>query len=174
MTMRTGPLVTPKTRGLIVNSPANPTGGVLTRSDLERIADLAIRRDLWVLADEIYGRILYDGAEHVSIASLPGMAERTIVLYFSDNGPNSWRWNGGMRGRKGSTDEGGVRSPLLMRWPGHIQRGTTVPEEPAAGWAGWDPARSATLRLFLELGGKVRERLARLRLLLAVQVHAVL
>jgi Aspartate/tyrosine/aromatic aminotransferase len=73
-------LVTPSTRLLIINSPANPTGGVLTRGDLEAIAALAIRHDLWVLADEIYGRILYDGAEHVSIASLPGMAERTIVL----------------------------------------------------------------------------------------------
>ena len=73
-------LVTPRTRGLIINSPANPTGGVLTRGDLERIADLAIRNDLWVMADEIYGRILYDGAEHVSIASLPGMQDRTIVL----------------------------------------------------------------------------------------------
>jgi aspartate/methionine/tyrosine aminotransferase len=65
---------------LVINSPANPTGGVLTRDDVERIADLALRHDLIVLADEIYGRILYDGAEHVSIASLPGMAERTIVL----------------------------------------------------------------------------------------------
>ena len=73
-------LVTSKTRGLIINSPANPTGGVLTRTDLERIADLAVRHDLWVMADEIYGRILYDGAEHVSIASLPGMQDRTIVL----------------------------------------------------------------------------------------------
>jgi aspartate/methionine/tyrosine aminotransferase len=73
-------LITPRTRVLVLNSPANPTGGVLTRGDLERIADLAIRHDLWILADEIYGRILYDGAEHVSIASLPGMIERTIVL----------------------------------------------------------------------------------------------
>ena len=73
-------LVTSRTRLLVVNSPANPTGGVLPRGDLERIAELAIRHDLWVLTDEIYGRILYDGAEHVSIASLPGMAERTIVL----------------------------------------------------------------------------------------------
>jgi aspartate aminotransferase len=73
-------LITPQTRLLIINSPANPTGGLLTRGDLERIAALAVRHDLWVLADEIYGRITYDGAEHVSIASLPGMAERTIVL----------------------------------------------------------------------------------------------
>jgi len=73
-------LVTPRTKMLVINSPANPTGGVLTRADLEAIADLAIRHDLVILADEIYGRILYDGEEHVSIASLPGMAERTIVL----------------------------------------------------------------------------------------------
>jgi aspartate/methionine/tyrosine aminotransferase len=73
-------LITPRTRLLIINSPANPTGGVLTRADLERIAELAQEHDLWVMTDEIYGRILYDGEEHVSIASLPGMAERTIVL----------------------------------------------------------------------------------------------
>ena len=54
------------------------------------------------------------------------LAGETIVLYFSDNGPNSWRWNGGMRGRKGSTDEGGVRVPLLVRWNGHIRPGTKV------------------------------------------------
>ena len=73
-------LITPRTRLLIINSPANPTGGVLTRADLERIAELAQEHDLWVMTDEIYGRILYDGEEHVSIASLPGMRERTIVL----------------------------------------------------------------------------------------------
>jgi aspartate aminotransferase len=73
-------LITPRTRVLFVNSPANPTGGVLTRGDLERIAALAVDHDLWVVTDEIYGRILYDGHEHVSLASLPGMAERTIIL----------------------------------------------------------------------------------------------
>src|SRR5262245_4052076 len=54
------------------------------------------------------------------------LAEDTIVIYFSDNGPNGWRWNGGMKGRKGSTDEGGIRSPLLVRWPGQIKPGTKV------------------------------------------------
>jgi len=73
-------LITPRTRMIVINSPANPTGGVLTRGDLERIAELAQQHDLVVLADEIYGRITYDGTEHVSIASLPGMADRTIVL----------------------------------------------------------------------------------------------
>jgi arylsulfatase A-like enzyme len=54
------------------------------------------------------------------------IADDTIVLYFSDNGPNGVRWNGGMKGTKGSTDEGGVRSPLLIRWPGKIKPGTAV------------------------------------------------
>jgi hypothetical protein len=54
------------------------------------------------------------------------LAENTIVIYFSDNGPNSWRWNGGMKGRKGSTDEGGVRSPCFIRWPGTIRADTRV------------------------------------------------
>jgi aspartate/methionine/tyrosine aminotransferase len=72
-------LVTPRTKLIVLNSPANPTGGVLTREDLERIAAVAVERDLAVLSDEIYSRILYEG-EHVSIATLPGMADRTIVL----------------------------------------------------------------------------------------------
>jgi aspartate/methionine/tyrosine aminotransferase len=73
-------LLSERTRLLILNSPGNPTGGVLTLEDLRAIAELALERDLFVLADEIYMRILYDGAEHHSIAALPGMAERTIVL----------------------------------------------------------------------------------------------
>ena len=55
-----------------------------------------------------------------------GVAENTIVLFFHDNGPNGVRWNGGMKGRKGSTDEGGVRSPLVVRWPARIPKGTFV------------------------------------------------
>jgi arylsulfatase A-like enzyme len=54
------------------------------------------------------------------------LTQNTIVVYFSDNGPNSWRWNAGMKGRKGSTDEGGLRSPLLIRWPAQISPGTVV------------------------------------------------
>ncbi|HEX8938703.1 MAG TPA: pyridoxal phosphate-dependent aminotransferase [Candidatus Limnocylindrales bacterium] len=72
-------LVTPRTKLLVINSPANPTGGVLTADDLERIAAVAREHDLMVLSDEIYSRILYEG-EFRSIAALPGMAERTIVL----------------------------------------------------------------------------------------------
>jgi aspartate aminotransferase len=72
--------ITPKTRVLYLNSPHNPTGGVLTRADLERISAIARERDLWVISDEAYEDVIFDG-EHVSIASLPGMYERTIPLY---------------------------------------------------------------------------------------------
>lgn len=54
------------------------------------------------------------------------LAARTVVAYFHDNGPNGSRWNGGMKGRKGTTDEGGVRSPLLVRWPGQVRPGTVI------------------------------------------------
>ncbi|MEC5127815.1 arylsulfatase [Verrucomicrobiales bacterium BCK34] len=54
------------------------------------------------------------------------LAENTIVVYFSDNGPNSFRWNGGMKGKKGSVDEGGLRSPFFLRWPGKVISGQTV------------------------------------------------
>jgi aspartate aminotransferase len=72
-------LITPKTKLLIINSPSNPTGGVLSREEIARIAELAVENDLTVLADEIYAEILFEG-EHVSIATMPGMAERTIIL----------------------------------------------------------------------------------------------
>jgi aspartate/methionine/tyrosine aminotransferase len=83
-------LVTDRTRLIIFNSPHNPTGSVLTEEDLRAIADLAAERDITVLADEIYGRILYEG-EHHSIAALPGMAERTIVL---DGFSKTWAMTG--------------------------------------------------------------------------------
>ena len=72
--------ITPRTRVLYVNSPSNPTGGVLTRGDVERLAAIAREHNLWVISDEAYEDVVFDG-EHVSIASLPGMYERTIPLY---------------------------------------------------------------------------------------------
>jgi aspartate aminotransferase len=73
--------ITSKTRAVYINSPHNPTGGVLTRADVERIADIIRERDLWLVSDEAYEDVLFDGAEHVSPASLPGMYERTIPVY---------------------------------------------------------------------------------------------
>ena len=72
--------ITPRTRVLYINSPNNPSGGVLTREDLERIAAIARERDLWVISDEAYEDVVFEG-EHISIASLPGMYDRTIPLY---------------------------------------------------------------------------------------------
>jgi aspartate aminotransferase len=72
--------ITAKTRVLYLNSPNNPTGGVLTRADIERLAAIAQAHDLWVISDEAYEDVVFEG-EHVSIASLPGMYERTIPLY---------------------------------------------------------------------------------------------
>lgn len=83
-------LVTPRTKLIIFNSPHNPTGGVLTREDITAIADIAREHDITVLADEIYGRGIFEG-EHVSIASLPDMAERTIVL---DGFSKAWAMTG--------------------------------------------------------------------------------
>ncbi len=72
--------ITPRTRVLYLNSPNNPSGGVLTRTDIERLAAIARAHDLWVISDEAYEDVVFEG-EHLSIASLPGMYERTIPLY---------------------------------------------------------------------------------------------
>jgi len=74
-------LVTPNTRAIYVNSPNNPSGGVLTRQDLEAIAALATERNLWVFSDEAYEDVLFDGREQVSMASLPGMYGRVVPIY---------------------------------------------------------------------------------------------
>lgn len=72
-------LITSRTRMIILNSPGNPTGGVLSHEQLAAIAELAVKHDLWVLSDEIYGRIVYDD-KHESITQFDGLVERTIIL----------------------------------------------------------------------------------------------
>lgn len=71
--------VNEKTKVLMLNSPSNPTGGMADRKLLEGIAELARKYDFWILSDEVYEKIVFDGNEHISIASLPGMKERTII-----------------------------------------------------------------------------------------------
>jgi len=73
--------LTPRTRAIYVNSPQNPTGGVLTRADVDAIAGLCRERNLWLVSDEAYEDIVYDGVEHVSPASLPDMYERTLSMF---------------------------------------------------------------------------------------------
>lgn len=72
--------ITPKSKVLVLNFPTNPTGGTMTREELQKIADLCIRHNLLVITDEIYSELTFEG-EHTSIASLPGMIERTIFLH---------------------------------------------------------------------------------------------
>ena len=72
--------ITPKSKILVLPFPNNPTGGIMEREDLEAIREIIIKNDLYVLSDEIYGELTYTGNPHVSIASLPGMKERTVVV----------------------------------------------------------------------------------------------
>ena len=85
--------ITPKTRMLIINTPQNPTGGILTDDDLRGIAALANQHDLIVFSDEIYSRMTYDGFQHTSILQFPGMKERTIMLdgYSKTYAMTGWR-----------------------------------------------------------------------------------
>ena len=72
--------LTPKTKALILPYPCNPTGGIMEKEDLEKIADILRERDILVISDEIYAELTYGGKRHVSIASIDGMAERTVVV----------------------------------------------------------------------------------------------
>jgi aspartate aminotransferase len=101
--------ITEKTRLLILNSPHNPTGGSLKRADLEAIADiLRLHPQVWVFADEIYSRLLYDG-EFVSLATFPGMRERTII---SDGASKTWAMTGWRIGFIANR----ALAPVFTRW----------------------------------------------------------
>ena len=92
------PLITPRTKLIILNFPSNPTGGVASREQLESIASVILAKapaDARIYADEIYENILFDGSRHFSIASLPGMAERTII---ASGASKSYSWTGGRIG----------------------------------------------------------------------------
>src|SRR5580658_6792429 len=73
-------LISDRTKLIILNSPQNPTGGIMERRDVEQVAKLIGDRNIMVLSDEIYSRLLFDGGQHFSIMSVPGMQERTILL----------------------------------------------------------------------------------------------
>ena len=73
-------VITPRTKLVLINSPGNPTGSVYDRAEFKALAEVVLSSKAMVMADEIYGKLLYDGEEHISIASLPGMKERTLLL----------------------------------------------------------------------------------------------
>jgi N-succinyldiaminopimelate aminotransferase len=84
--------VTPRTKVLLVNTPHNPTGSVLTRDELQAVADLAHEHDLVVITDEVYEHLVFDGHQHVSLATLDGMRERTIVISSGGKTFNTTGW----------------------------------------------------------------------------------
>ena len=109
--------IRPETRGIYLNSPNNPTGAVLDRDQLQAIADVAIERDLWVVSDEAYEHLLFDGARHVSIASLPGMAERTLSVFTLSKSYAMTGWRAGYVVSPPALR--GVMGPLLAFYTTH-------------------------------------------------------
>jgi aspartate aminotransferase len=94
-------VISDKTKLIILNSPGNPTGGIIPLEDLEHIAGAAQKYDCWILSDEIYARIVYDDRDVVSIAALPGMAERVIIMdgYSKTYAMTGWRLGYGIMPR---------------------------------------------------------------------------
>ena len=84
--------ITPKTKLLLINTPHNPTGKVLDRNEMQSIADLAIEHDLIVLTDEVYEHLVFDGAEHIAMATLPGMRDRTLSISSGGKTFNTTGW----------------------------------------------------------------------------------
>lgn len=115
--------ITKRTKAIIVNSPGNPSGKVFTRGELEGIADVARRHDLFVFTDEIYEYFLYDGRTHVSIATLPGMAERTITVggYSKTFSVTGWRIGYSVAAERWAQAIGAVNDLLYVCAPAPLQ-----------------------------------------------------
>lgn len=118
-------LVTARTKAIIVNSPGNPSGKVFSRMDLEALAEFACRHDLFVLTDEIYEYFLYDGRRHVSMASLPNMAERTVTIggYSKTFSVTGWRIGYSVAAQTWTRAIGAMNDLLYVCAPAPLQMG---------------------------------------------------
>jgi len=118
-------LVTSNTKAIIVNSPGNPSGKVFSRTELEALAEFACRHDLFVLTDEIYEYFLYDGRRHVSMASLPNMAERTVTIggYSKTFSVTGWRIGYSVAARTWARAIGAMNDLLYVCAPAPLQMG---------------------------------------------------
>ena len=121
-------VITPRTRAIIVNSPGNPSGKVFSRNELENIAAIAQQHDLFVLTDEIYEYFLYDGRTHVSLATLPGMADRTITLggYSKTFSITGWRIGYSVASARWAQAIGAMNDLLYVCAPTPLQAGVAV------------------------------------------------
>lgn len=117
--------VTPKTKGIIVNSPGNPSGKIFSRTELETLSDFACRHDLLVFTDEIYEYFLYDGRKHVSLATLPGMAERTVTIggYSKTFSVTGWRIGYSVAAQPLTQSIGAMNDLLYVCAPAPLQMG---------------------------------------------------
>ena len=120
--------VTPRTKAIIVNSPGNPSGKVFSRDELEVVAGIARNHDLFVLTDEIYEYFLYDGRRHVSMASLPGMAERTITIggYSKTFSITGWRIGYSVAAPRWAEAIGAMNDLLYVCAPTPLQAGVAT------------------------------------------------
>ena len=121
-------VITPRTRAIIVNSPGNPSGKVFSRNELENIAAIAQQHDLFVLTDEIYEYFLYDGRTHVSLATLPGMADRTITLggYSKTFSITGWRIGYSVAAARWAQAIGAMNDLLYVCAPTPLQAGVAA------------------------------------------------
>ncbi|MBS0181883.1 MAG: aminotransferase class I/II-fold pyridoxal phosphate-dependent enzyme [Nitrospira sp.] len=117
--------VTSKTKAIIVNSPGNPSGKIFSRTELEALADFACRHDLFVITDEIYEYFLYDGRRHVSMASLPDMAERTVTIggYSKTFSVTGWRIGYSVAAQPWTRAIGAMNDLLYVCAPAPLQMG---------------------------------------------------
>ena len=120
--------ITPRTEAIIVNSPGNPSGKVFSRQELESIAAIAQQHDLFVFTDEIYEHFLYDGRTHVSLASLPGMADRTITIggYSKTFSITGWRIGYSVATARWAQAIGAMNDLLYVCAPTPLQAGVAV------------------------------------------------
>ena len=120
--------ITPRTKAIIVNSPGNPSGKVFSRQELESIAAIAQQHDLFVFTDEIYEYFLYDGRTHVSLATLPGMADRTITIggYSKTFSITGWRIGYSVAAARWAQAIGAMNDLLYVCAPTPLQAGVAV------------------------------------------------
>jgi aminotransferase len=132
--------ITPRTKALVVNTPGNPSGKVFSRRESEQIAELACRRDLMVITDEIYEYFVFDGREHCSIASLPGMAGRTITIggYSKTFSITGWRIGYSVAEAAWARAIGAMSDVLYVCAPTPLQHGVAagIRELPDSFYAG--------------------------------------
>ena len=121
-------VITPRTKAIIVNSPGNPSGKVFSRQELESIAEIAQQHDLFVFTDEIYEYFLYDGRTHVSLATLPGMANRTITIggYSKTFSITGWRIGYSVAAARWAQAIGAMNDLLYVCAPTPLQAGVAV------------------------------------------------